>query len=218
MEVIHHTGKHGQRYQVDRSHANLLHGLLRRSRDRTAPAEATTITSCGAADRSRFAFNNRPGGARGWALCGARRRGGARVFSRRRVPFSTFRASARFSSALSAPRAPGIACVPANACLPGLRDPRVAGCLWPWHHQKRPFRIRRRSSFIQDPRINVEIVARRCSSTSHSRLPAGSTLEQGDFKFPYCRREISPTASGAYIRALCSPLWLRISCPSQRMG
>ena len=86
VEVIHHTGKHGQRYQVDRSHANLLHGLLREGSQKIERhlAEATTdnVVREPPDGFSRFAFNNRPGGARGVRRSvGPGRRGGARVFS-----------------------------------------------------------------------------------------------------------------------------------------
>lgn len=34
VQVIHHTGAHGQRYHVDPSHQNLLDGLVHKGRDR----------------------------------------------------------------------------------------------------------------------------------------------------------------------------------------
>jgi hypothetical protein len=85
VEVIHHTGKHGQRYQVDRSHANLLHGLLQKGAAQIERHLAQTTEDNVVREPpdgfSRFAFNNRPGGARGMRSRPLGRRGGARVFS-----------------------------------------------------------------------------------------------------------------------------------------
>ena len=85
VEVIHHTGKHGQRYQVDRSHANLLQGLLQQGAAQIerhlAQAAEDNVVREPPDGFSRFAFNNRPGGARGVRSRPLGRRGGARVFS-----------------------------------------------------------------------------------------------------------------------------------------
>ena len=65
VEVIHHTGKHGQRYQVDRSHASLLSGLLAKGsatiERHLAEQTADNVVREPPDGFSRFAFNNRRG-------------------------------------------------------------------------------------------------------------------------------------------------------------
>ena len=81
VEVVHHTGKHGQRYQVDKSHAQLLQGLLRAGEARIGQHLQSAGAPLGAPPPgfSRFQFMGGRGGGRG-PRPGARRRppGGGR--------------------------------------------------------------------------------------------------------------------------------------------
>jgi len=61
VEVVHHTGKHGQRYAVDRSHAALLQGLLDAGSARIRAHVARSGAAVAAPPRgfSRFAFTGK---------------------------------------------------------------------------------------------------------------------------------------------------------------
>ena len=66
IEVVHHTGKHGQRYQVDKSHAQLLNGLLSDGSKKIAAHVAKTKATVAPAPPgfSRFTFTNKKHGKR----------------------------------------------------------------------------------------------------------------------------------------------------------
>ena len=61
VEVVHHTGKHGQRYQVDKSHASLLQGLIESGAAKIAAHVEASPAAIGLPPRgfSRFAFTGK---------------------------------------------------------------------------------------------------------------------------------------------------------------